>query len=88
MTKSQSASRIKKAFHEVMQNEPSTVARAKVSESRKQHMRVAIALNKARAAGAKIPAMPASARPHGSGPYTEEDMRQGYHHLETVPCQS
>jgi len=45
----------KKAFHEVMHNEPSTVKRAKVSKERKRKMRIAIALDKARKAGADIP---------------------------------
>lgn len=44
-----------KMFHEVMHNEPSTVSRANVSEKRKRKMRIAIALDKARRAGAKIP---------------------------------
>jgi hypothetical protein len=43
-----SKKKVAAAFHEVMHNEPSTVARADVSEKRKQKMRVAIALNKAR----------------------------------------
>jgi hypothetical protein len=43
-----SKAKVAAAFHEVMHNEPSTVARADVSEKRKQKMRVAIALNKAR----------------------------------------
>lgn len=47
--------KIKAAFHEVMTHEPSTVARAKVSEARKKNMRLAIALNKARRAGASVP---------------------------------
>lgn len=43
------------AFHEVFSKEPSTVSRARVSEARKKKMRVAIALSKARKAGARIP---------------------------------
>lgn len=43
------------AFHEVFTNVPSTVTRAKVSGKRKHKMMVAVALNKARARGAKIP---------------------------------
>jgi hypothetical protein len=46
-----SQKKVAAAFHEVMHNEPSTVARADVSEKRKQKMRVAIALNKARQKG-------------------------------------
>jgi hypothetical protein len=43
-----SKKKVAAAFAEVMHNEPSTVARADVSEARKQKMRVAIALSKAR----------------------------------------
>lgn len=50
-----SAAIVQQAFHEVMHNTPSTVKRAKVSPARKQRMKVAIALSKARAAGARIP---------------------------------
>jgi hypothetical protein len=53
--KSTSQQKLDRAFHEVMTNEPSTVARADVSEARKKKMRVAIALNKARKAGVRIP---------------------------------
>lgn len=48
-------SKIKKAFHEVFTDEPSTVTRAKVSGEKKRKMLVAIALAKARKAGAKVP---------------------------------
>ena len=47
-----------KAFREVYENEPSTVKRAKVSPKRKEKMRKAIALDKAREAGANIPEKP------------------------------
>lgn len=53
--KSKSKSKVAAAFHEVMHNEPSTVSRANVSKKRKAKMRVAIALSKARKAGARIP---------------------------------
>lgn len=53
--KSKSRKKVEAAFHEVMNKEPSTVKRAKVSEARKKKMRIAIALNKARKAGARIP---------------------------------
>lgn len=43
------------AFREVHENEPSTVSRANVSEKRKKKMRTAIALNKARKKGARLP---------------------------------
>lgn len=44
-----------KMMHEVMHNEPSTVKRAKVSGEKKRKMKIAIALSKARKAGASIP---------------------------------
>lgn len=46
---------VKAAFHEVFTNVPSTVRRAKVSGKRKRKMMIAIALSKARKAGARIP---------------------------------
>lgn len=46
---------VEESFHEVMTNEPSTVERAKVSATRKKKMRIAIALEKARARGVAIP---------------------------------
>lgn len=52
---SKSRGLVSEAFHEVYADEPSTVERANVSEGRKKKMRVAIALNKAREAGARIP---------------------------------
>ena len=57
MAKKQSKSdkKVAQAFHEVMHNEPSTVKRADVSQERKQKMKVAIALSKARDAGADVP---------------------------------
>lgn len=50
-----SKSAVSRAFHEVFANVPSTVRRAKVSGARKHKMMVAIALEKARKAGAHIP---------------------------------
>lgn len=47
--------RIRAAFHEVFTNEPSTVRRARVSGEKKRKMKIAIALSKARKAGARIP---------------------------------
>lgn len=47
--------RVASAFREVFRDEPSTVRRAKVSGERKRKMKVAIALSKARKAGARIP---------------------------------
>jgi len=57
MAKKQSRTRrlVEKAMSEVHTNEPSTVARAKVSPARKEKMRRRIALEKARKAGARIP---------------------------------
>jgi len=46
---------VSRMMREVHENEPSTVRRANVSEARKEQMRKAIALNKARKAGARIP---------------------------------
>jgi hypothetical protein len=43
------------AMHEVHTHEPSTVSRAEVSPARKEAMRQAIAFEKARDAGAKVP---------------------------------
>jgi hypothetical protein len=64
------------AMREVHTNEPSTVARADVSEARKEKMRVAIALDIARAAGARI-----RRRPQGSGVFTDAEIAQGYRQL-------
>ncbi len=50
-----SRAKVKAAFHEVFTDEPSTVTRANVSGERKHKMKVVIALNKARKAGARIP---------------------------------
>ena len=47
--------KVRGAFSEVMHKTPSTVTRAKVSGPRKQKMKVAIALDKARRSGADIP---------------------------------
>lgn len=47
--------KVASAMREVHTNEPSTVARAQVSEARKEKMRKAIAFSKARKAGARIP---------------------------------
>ena len=46
---------VKAAMREVHENEPSTVSRANVNPKRKEKMRKAIALNKARKKGAHIP---------------------------------
>jgi hypothetical protein len=52
---SQSQKKVAAAMREVHKNEPSTVALAHVSPARKEKMRKAIALEKARKAGARIP---------------------------------
>ena len=54
-SKSKSKALVSNAMHEVFTNEPSTVTRANVSGEKKRKMKVAIALSKARAKGAKIP---------------------------------
>jgi hypothetical protein len=46
---------VSEAMRETHTHEPSTVARADVSPARKEKMRVAIGLEKARDAGANIP---------------------------------
>lgn len=46
--------KIENAFHEVFHNKPSTVDRSKSAGGQRKQM-VAIALSKARAAGAKVP---------------------------------
>lgn len=51
----ESRAKVAKAFHEVAQNTPFTVKRSNVSPARKTKMKVAIALNKARDSGAKLP---------------------------------
>ena len=53
--KSKSQKIVEAKMREVHTNEPSTVARANVSEARKKKMRKAIALDKARKAGARVP---------------------------------
>ena len=52
---SKSKTLVSNAMHEVFTNEPSTVTRANVSGEKKRKMKVAVALSKARAKGAKIP---------------------------------
>jgi hypothetical protein len=48
--------KVGQAFHEVFHNKPSTVKKSKSAEGQRKQM-VAIALSKARAAGADIPSM-------------------------------
>lgn len=61
-----------KAFHEVKKDEPSVVAktRRKKGAAAAEKQKIAIALSKARKAGAKIP--------RGSGVFTMSDLGQGY----------
>ena len=68
-------SKVEQAFHEVKHNEPAVVAetREKKGEEAAEKQKVAIALSKARAAGADIPE-----KPHGSGAFSEEDLARGY----------
>ncbi len=67
--------KVEQAFHEVKHNEPDIVAetRAKEGEAAAEKQKVAIALSKARAAGADIPE-----KPHGSGVFSKADMERGY----------
>ena len=57
MAKSKTAKKLKAAFHEVKHNEPKIVAKTRAKKGAKaaQRQKVAIALSKARAKGAKIP---------------------------------
>ena len=73
-----SKSKVQAAFHEVYENEPSAVAstRKKFGGERARKQKVAIALSKARKAGAKV-----RTRPSGSGPMRDESISQGYRHL-------
>lgn len=52
--KSSSKKKVAAAFHEVFHNKPSTVDTSKSAKGQRKQM-IAIALSKARAAGAKIP---------------------------------
>jgi len=69
---------VTRMMHEVHSNTPSTVRRANVSGRRREAMLRAIALNKARKAGAKI-----RRRPQGSGTFSMEEMHRGYRTLMT-----
>ena len=65
---------VSRMMREVHTDEPSTVTRAKhFGPGGKEAMLKAIALNKARKAGAKI-----KRRPKGSGVFGDSDLRQGY----------
>ena len=73
-----SKQKIAAAFHEVAENEPAIVAqtRKKSGPAQARKQKVAIALSKARAAGAKI-----RTRPQGSGPMTDHNLGKGYRHM-------
>lgn len=76
--KSGHKTKVEQAFHEVKHNEPAIVAetRGKKGEEAAEEQKVAIALSKARAAGADIPE-----KPKGSAPFTEDELTQGYRRL-------
>lgn len=61
-------SKVSAAFHEVFHNKPKTVDTSKSAEGQRKQM-VAIALSKARAAGAKIPKMHQGGIVPATGPY-------------------
>jgi hypothetical protein len=52
---SESRKKVQEAMREVHRNEPSTVKRANVSPERKEAMRKAIAIEKAKREGARVP---------------------------------
>lgn len=63
------------AFREVRDNPPSTLDPSKTGEAREAQM-TAIALSKAREAGARI-----RRRPQGSGAFTDAEIARGYRKL-------
>ena len=63
------------AMREVHRNPPSTLDPSKTGAEREAQLR-AIALSKARQAGADI-----RRRPEGSGPFTDTEIKQGYRRL-------
>ena len=67
--------KVRAAFREVRSNPPSTLDQSKTGAAREAQIR-AIALSKARQAGAQI-----KRRPEGSGPFTDAEIRQGYRRL-------
>ena len=81
--KSKSSRLVQSAMREVHANEPSTVTRAKhFGPGGKEAMLQAIALNKARKAGAHIPY---KKRPHGSGVFQNPEIAKGFRSLGKVP---
>jgi hypothetical protein len=71
-------SKVEAAFHEVFTNEPAVVAqtRKKQGPAQARKQKIAIALSKARAAGAKI-----RRRPQGSPTTTDDNLSMGYRHM-------
>lgn len=70
--------KVESAFREVYRNEPAIVkhTRQKFGAKRAAAQKKAIALDKARRAGAKI-----QRRPHGSGVFTDPEIQKGYRTL-------
>lgn len=70
--KERSKRKVEAAFREVKRDEPSVVAKTRRKKGAKaaEKQKIAIALDKARKAGAKIP--------RGSGVFTMSDLGQGY----------
>lgn len=69
---------VEHAFSEVKSDEPSIVGktRRKKGAAAAERQETAIALSKARAAGANIPKK--GKRPHGSGAFGNADLMKGY----------
>ena len=65
------------AMREVHRNPPSTLDPSKTGAEREAQLR-AIALSKAREAGADVPMR---RRPQGSGTFTDAEIKQGYRRL-------
>ena len=78
MRASKSARKVTEAFREVYANEPAVVGdtRAKFGAKRAQRQKVAIALSKARRAGAKAPQGPNPMSPGWR--LVQGDLRKGY----------
>lgn len=66
--------RVTAAFDEVYARTPKTVKKAHKTGKAKERMLTAIALSKARAAGAKVPIR---RRPQGSGVFTDKEIQAG-----------
>ncbi|MFQ5793041.1 MAG: hypothetical protein ACE5JI_21430, partial [Acidobacteriota bacterium] len=70
--------KLEAAFHEVKHDEPSIVGhtRRKFGKARAEAQKTAIALDKAREAGARI-----RRKPKGSGAFSEAELAQGFKRL-------